>query len=456
MSFEFLEVNSGYRNRVEYPKTANFQIRVAQSGSRDRFSAVDPVCNASPYLVWSSFLSTPFIGSIPYLPQNSPLVFTIYISTGQNASHIRNYYVGAILKLTGLVTNINNFVRIRSWIYEFTSGGNDIFQVTVDASASLLASNNALEAINVTLADPTNITDPASYQIYIPLSVSVNNFYRRQYILNQTKETAAEIVFYDGVTHLARIVPSGPAWASTDVLTLRYALPSSYGLPLTGLTLSTVQLDPSASSVSDFYTGSFLLDQSTEQSRRIIRYDGTTKIATVTPPFSGVPVGNYEILPFTKDNEGFYTFTASFSTVSDAVCYDVCLLHLILPNGLLSSGYGGHAIAYPYLYVKLTQVSASTKQGSKSIASNNPHATQMLFRATIDDNTNFEESPFIRVNGDGMIQRIKLKVGDDFEFGVYFPNGDLFMTEELDQYSPNVPNPLIQLSALFSFQRISN
>ena len=78
----------------------------------------------------------------------------------------------------------------------------------------------------------------------------------------------------------------------------------------------------------------------------------------------------------------------------------------------------------------------------------------MLFRAAIDDIPAPVISPFVKIDGDGMVQTVKFKPNDNFKFGVYLPNGEPLQTVELDSFSPDYPDPLLQVSAMFSLKRL--
>ena len=55
----YLEIDSTYRNREQFPKPSRFEVLISQTGIRDRFNARDPVSNAAPIVVWnpSTFLA---------------------------------------------------------------------------------------------------------------------------------------------------------------------------------------------------------------------------------------------------------------------------------------------------------------------------------------------------------------------------------------------------------------
>ena len=191
--------------------------------------------------------------------------------------------------------------------------------------------------------------------------------------------------------------------------------------------------------------------------RRIVSYDGATLTATVTPPFSAIPADAsdiIQILEFSYDNANPFNYTGSLVSQGQQVCYELELLNLILPNSTLSVGLGGRVIFYPYLYVELENVSGPSSGNNGIIYSNNPNAVRMLFRATVDDTTTPVISPFVKIDGDGMVQTVKFKPNDNLKFSVRIPDGTIFQTVASDHYSPVPPNELVQISALISIKRI--
>ena len=194
---------------------------------------------------------------------------------------------------------------------------------------------------------------------------------------------------------------------------------------------------------------------------RITAYTGDVNTPTVPPRMAtidcllSVPIAGgelYEINQFTRDNAVPFVYTGSLVSQQEMVCYEVELITLVLPNRILVSG--GRSSFYPYVYVELQNVSGTSAGNSNIIYSNNPNATRMLFRASIDDIPNPLVSPFIKIDGDGMVQTIKFKPNDSFKFGVYLPNGKEFDTITPETFSPQPSNPLIQISAVFSMRRL--
>lgn len=186
----------------------------------------------------------------------------------------------------------------------------------------------------------------------------------------------------------------------------------------------------------------------------------TIRMITLSSPFSTNPVATisdmYEIEGFNRDNSVPFSYNGSLVSVTQEVCYEVELLNLILPNIRLQSGRGGRPAFYPYMYVELQQISAASAGANKGlIYSNNPNAYKMMYRVPMDDTPAPLISTFIKVDGDGMTHTVKFKPTDSFRFSVYHAGGELFKTVQQDYYSPSEPNPLVQISACFSFKRLS-
>jgi hypothetical protein len=163
----------------------------------------------------------------------------------------------------------------------------------------------------------------------------------------------------------------------------------------------------------------------------------------------------YEVEQYTMDGCSPFNYTGSLVSVSEEVCCEVELLNLIIPNLTLASGRGGRAAFYPYFYVLFEPVGASGGQQKNIIYSNNPNSSGKLFRVPADDTPTPLISTFIKLDSDGMTHTIKFKPTQAaFKFGVYHANGEPFQTEQQDTSPPTEPDPLVQVSACFTFKRI--
>lgn len=259
--------------------------------------------------------------------------------------------------------------------------------------------------------------------------------------------------------------------------------------------LSTLIItDPSGttlSSITDFYKNDFLRilpfgstilssdvryefdpTPSNNQSRRIvsyIRYEdfnnpgifyGVFYLATpynttidnlyiTTPSFSGCSI---EILAYNYDNYNPFIYSGSLTSQQENVCYEMQLISLTLPNAVLNVANGGRLVSYPYIYVEISNISNGTLKNI--MYSNNPNATNAIFKCQIYDINLPQNTPFVRIDGTGMLATIKFKPNDNLYLKVFMDNGQLFQTILPELYSPSKPNSFNQITAMFSIKRI--
>ncbi len=453
MSQFFLELDSTYRNRNEYPYAADFVAPISLTANAGAVTAVDPVSNAAPLLIFTPFTQlTGVIETYTTPPSSSGVV--LQIPVGQAASKVFNYYSGLTIRFF----DGTNFLyqRIDTWQYLQTFGGNDYFEITYPGDI-LSVPPPAPGVVSFTLTDPSSVSDPNQLVFFAPLSPLVKNYYAGYFIFNQTRNEWVTITDYGALDHLLVATPQPTdnytpgTWLLTDTYVIRQAIPVQYGNVLVGITPTTMTIVNTLSS----YIGNFIRLVSTNEMRRITAFNPLTDVATVSPGFSSVPSGAYEILQFSYDNLQKVVFNFSEVSTSNAVCYNCSLLNIVVPNKQLKYAFGGYPIFYPYLYVELTAVSAAEGKAFNMIASNNPNAFRVLFRVLVNDSNNETISPVVRLDGNGMVQKMKLRALDSFHFAVYKPNGELLISDMADTYSPLRPNPFVQISALFSFERVN-
>jgi hypothetical protein len=174
-----------------------------------------------------------------------------------------------------------------------------------------------------------------------------------------------------------------------------------------------------------------------------------------SPPFTySIANQDFLLLQFNYDNLNPFIYTGSLVSNQEIVNYEIELLNLILPNQILDTGYGSHISFYQYVYVRLKNVTGSGIGRPQTIFSNNANSNMMTFRATIDDIANPVNSSFIKVDGDGMVQTLSFKPTDNLRFEVRLSNGEFFKTIVDETFSPQAPNPLVQISAMFSIRRL--
>jgi len=523
MATEYLEINSGYRNRNQWPLASEFDVFFSQSGVKDKINAVDPVCNSAPRIIFTPFAT--ITGEIVQYPTGAYPIDTglgagsagtnifVRVPSTQYMSREPNYYSGAVLVINrGTEQNpLLEYYRIAE-TYFYLVGPESVPQGNVLDTYDyfLFVLYDRLSA-DIRPGLPFEIRDPSQFTgstfpvgppvtveqyyfpaLFIPKGVSSNNFYISYIIYNQTVNEWLKITYYNGITHMASTYPydttpfdfsadvfrhfTPGTWTREHTYIIRRSAPEELGT-LVSVNPSNpyqIQLQPTSSSLSNYYAGSFLRNQEpflffpyrfNNPNYKIMAYDpafpdwagppgSTIPVATLDKPYDATLNPAYEIMQFTTDNEYPFPYNGSIVSVREAVCFDVELLNLVLPNAFLATANGSRAVYYPYVYVELTPINNSERFGPNSITSNNPNARRMLFRALVRDTVNDTTSPFVRIDGGTMRQRVKLMPCDNFHFSVRLPSGDLFKTVLPEYYSPDLPYELNQISAVFAFRRV--
>lgn len=432
----YLEIDSTYRNRTEYPKPSNFTVLISQSGTRGSLHAYDPICNSAPLITWIPISN--INGNIFENSANTTRKFIAFFPVG-TLNKSPDYYIGQPITVNGEKTIITE------WKYNNTNTNNDYFWLGVFPELSVSPSDT------FTLEQSTDI-DRGLF--YVPESESSDNFYIDHILWNDTRQNGLPIISYNGNTHQIAINPDNipNLWNIGDTYIIRREAPIFTG-KIELADNNIIILPSSASTLDNIYTGSFIrVSGQNKKTCRILSYNGKTKYATVNCNLNDQKNDNFELLYFTRDNAVPFTYTGSSISQQEMVCYEIKLLNLILPNKILKNG--GRICCYPYVYVELQNVSGSSAGTKNVIYSNNPNATRRLFRALITDTSNPQTSPFVKISGNDMVQTIKFKPNDNFKFGVYLPDGTPFETIFPERLSPSPPQSSIQISAIFSFKRL--
>jgi len=477
-SERYIHFDSTYRDRNMWPLPGNFEMSVSSSSQTfEGRTAVDPICNSSVICAWTSNYfnvgtgtSRTLSGTVADLnvniiaSLNDQQTFVIKTDANVKAQKLDNYYSGAVIRNT--ITDEERRILYSKFLGTETPN-KDIVQISVFPQFSPLQLG---ETVRIT--DPTDLTLSENPLIFVPCGENSENAYVGNILYNETRDAYRTILGYDSVTHLLTIEGPISLWDVPDNFSIRQATPFVFG-PITSSTSSTITI-VGGSSVNNQYLGDFIRIRATSSSsekynyrnletpigetRRIIAYNGTTKVATVSPPFSsnlsGLTSPKIEILPFTKDNMNPFVYTGGVVGQDQSVCYELELISLILPNQTLSVGKGSRIAFYPYVWVEISNITAAERSIGRIIYSNNPNSNNMKFFVPVDDVPNPTVSSFISLDGAGMKQTIKFKPNDSLRFSVRLPNGQIFDTVIEEYVSPNAPNPLKQINAVFSMKRV--
>jgi hypothetical protein len=220
-----------------------------------------------------------------------------------------------------------------------------------------------------------------------------------------------------------------------------------------GVSTTEVVLGGAASNIDGIYTNCYLRIFSGIASQSysiIISYTGSTKTAILRTPLNNIPVtgDGYEILPYTKDN--FSPLLYNGTNTNQVVCYEIELMHLVLPNVYILNGSAGMLDDYPYFYVKL--YNASSKPSAIRMITNNPNSREAIFSVPMD--LNLTSQSYFTLSTTNPIQQMTFKPDDNLHFSVCLPNGEPLEFRENDWFSPSSPNPFLQISAVFSIKRV--
>ena len=495
----YLEFDSTYRNRNEWPLASEFQIPISQSGKKGQLDSLDPVCVSAPIMVWTSnFVNRQ---SYPNVTIGGKIYFGLTSvsieSTSDNQSFViqtvkdtvqqlENYYVGLVIDIENYPPPVIYTFRRRivSYKYLYTDSSNDYGLITISSNLpDSIGSSNDFH-----IYDPTTVTDPSNPYFFVPAGRIQKNAYTGYLLYNETLKQYRKIKDYDSTTHMISLntegttsTSTGPitGWTVSDNYSIRKQPPylNTQYTPAGGTTVNSVVINTLISTPNNYYknysvrtipgtSGEYYsyVNNIPENSatnvatneERIINYstyNSPNTTLSFSNSFSATPT-LVEILPFSYDNFNPFIYTGSMVSQQDMVCYEVELLNLILPNDVLAVGEGGRIAFYPYVYVQISNVSSSNGRLSNIIYSNNPNAVRAIFRVPIDDVINPLISAFIKVDGDGMVQTIKFKPNDNLYFSVFLSNGELYQTIIPENYSPSPPNPICQISASFGIRRL--
>ena len=503
MTTTFLEIDSTYRNRVEYKHASNFVVPISQRGSRGRYDALDPIALSAPTHMWtpsdidnmnpdltqSPLPTSPQVAEFPApTPTEIYTKYTIaYGSSTPNAEH--NYYAGMSIVVTDMPaqpTPATSTVVGSEVMTQYDDGQNNVIVVKYNISPPITTSNGSYVSLEYPGVKSGLMTIPGN-------PAQANGYYNDWYIYNHSLKAGIQIISYDGRTRTAGFIAPPESsqfsqWEKDHTYSLRRELPiiSSTAAIIDALTVEIPWED--APTLDGAYEGFFisLFDlHGSYSTHRIARYE-VVHIPDQNPSAVGQyerprylihlyrPLGlvrlnlalfseqgpeptdpltattPYEILPFSRDSVQPFVYTGSLGSQQQKTCYEIELLNLVIPNEILVTG--GLSAFYPYLYVELSNTAHGA--GTNHIYSNNPNATKALFRCAIDDMPSVLVTPWVKIDSDGQKQTVKFNMNDSLHFRVYTPNGEDFRTVQEEDYSPLPVNPLIQISAIFSMRRL--
>ena len=225
--------------------------------------------------------------------------------------------------------------------------------------------------------------------------------------------------------------------------------------------LQLSNLTPQTPNISSYYYSSFITNTRNNETA-IIYYIGYVggKYGINAAFFGSWEIGDpytitsnnvINIVSLQGDNAANLDYIGTMVSVNQAVCYDIELIELILPNTPLLNGT--IISTYPFVYVHLKNVSSPNGVSPSTIYSNNPPSTDALFVVLITDITQPTTSKFVRLKCSTTV-RVKFKPNDSLQFSVTLPDGNYVTPAQPDYFSPYASNPDLQIHATFGIKPV--
>jgi hypothetical protein len=366
MTTRYIDIDSSYRNRLQYPNVGDFEISMnTKGGNVDAFNAEDPVSLSFPYdtgLLGAATTTVTFFG-----------ITFIQFTLGASSRNQIDFYIGNYINFpyfAGGVPATNFYLQI---LYYDTTTKRILCLANPDPyGGGPYPTLNEPYFIRYNLPNPlsanvySGLTNASASSLQInlgPSASSVNNIYKGKFLF----------------------IPPYGAGATT-------ILPY-----LTNDTRYAYQF-----SVID-------------------SYNGTTKIATLKNSLMTVPPAGtqYEILDFNYDNFRSLKYVGT-EVFNNARCYDIVLTNIQVPTFLpLSNTNGGYITDYPYVWVALYSQTSNSYQ--QTVISSAPASRKALFKCAAlatQPTKYFNLSPMI---GE---QTVPFRINDDLHFQILLPNGE--------------------------------
>lgn len=462
----YLSFESQFRNRNLWPTPGEFEVLVTQPGTQfEILNTKDPVSLATPRISWTGNMFDVTLPGQTFVPCNvatgtelgSLLTMTVIPIQAPfgTLQHRYNYYNRALLK--------NHAKTKQARIKEYTYLGTG---ATLDYG--LLKTEDNIDLVNgdmIEIMEASSFEVPLNGMLFVPTGTFLDDAFFNYYIHNESLNSFRKVSNYDTETSTINIkvgsIPLFPIWSTAHNFSIRAELPSYSVIPGTGTTDKVINLI-GGSSVKNDYVGSFIkvlptlhqpvfTNAAENEIRRIVKYDSLTKLVTVEPAFSQDPSGlTVEVLDFSYDNAQGYIYTGPLAV--DSTPYAIRLLHLIIPNQVVEGSMGGKASLYPYINVELSSTDLTNQY---LIMTNNPTANKVMFKAAIDNITEFDTT-FINCTSNDMLQVIRFNTNINYRIKITLPNGQTFNPIRKESTSPSPPDLLNQVSVLFEMSKASS
>ncbi len=494
-STRYLEISSIYRNRTQYPEVGDFEVLIG-SDNQSNYENLYLPSYPEYYL---------YVGRQQVSGESLVLNEPVNPQTTVDFLKVFTKYSGYFLYLQNFPYTIPNNGQYGRTIRFFSDTESRAYTISPFNPADIAA------------GDPVQFNDPSpdlfpqtGNYVYFNLQgldmlfrypIKKGSSYIGKFLMDEDappgvidarviKDYNIDLDYLEVESPFTYVpAPSESGGLYTQVrrmMTIRSQLPIVRGQQLVAVNAkrNEVTLDAFASTVDNAYTNMYLYIQpslddnglsDTDQPNaifnkmtfnnylfKIISYDGATRTALLDKSISDgigdgllpliTPLRPYNILAGPKNFYSPLQYSGSIVSSSEPKCYNLSLVTLVLPNVELTSG--SKIAFYPYVYLEIRAIGSSKVVGTDIIYSNNPNADKAIFIVPINDIADPEESPFIKLDTNGMTQTIKFRPNESFHFRVYLPDGKPFKPRQDDYPPPLLPNANLQVEAVFGFEPV--
>lgn len=354
-----------------------------------------------------------------------------------------------------------------SWTqFEVDSTRRNRNEYPLSSNFSIPFTNSSSGTSYLTSADPVFLAVPYSEGllqagstvntvVLSTVSSTIDNWYIKNYIY--ISGIFVQITAYNGTTKIATISPSLPLAPPINTpYYIQKELPTFSGILDPGSTTKILVLPSSSSDISGTYTNMWLtiLSGPAAGENSLIQLYSINggHFAYLKDALTVIP-GNaeFEIAAFSYDNLYNLRYSGTRTGTSQPVCYAVILTQLNIPRLLLTTGRGGYANDYPYVLVHFHNYNNHTHN---IMYGNTPAAKDAIFKVplpVIAVSLNFLNAQNLNTTTP---QVINFTPSDSVSFSVSLPSGEFLEFDNQETYSPLIPNPLVQISAVFAINRL--
>lgn len=239
----YLELDSTYRNRNDWPIPGEFEVPIAQSGTKTRLTALDPISLATPIIEFNgSFVNNTDSATInvnielmapPIGVSGNPREFFVVGDMDELRPEL-NFYKGAVIVVDpGGATEVRRIIDK----YEYISVDKAKIIVIDGIPDTVL-----VDGVLATITNPTDATALVGDRVFVPYTPIINNYLINCQIENIRLGETKTIIAFDGLLGIAQLdSPPAATWLPTDYYIIRKNSPMDTGTVTSGIFLSKVK-----------------------------------------------------------------------------------------------------------------------------------------------------------------------------------------------------------------------